>query len=586
MKRVTRRNPMLTARDVTTSSEVRAVALRLEGLKRAASVWSDLVNDNHIHAGGIVTPADRPVSVSKPSAVTPGGTNLLAGILPFTGYTLGTLGSGGVLPTGLIRNNNGAVKVLHAVDGDSIDLTFNTQSGSQSCGGFIIDAAPPAAGDYLLSFTVDCPSSTTDWMQILVRSYNTVTPGYGSWENFVYLSEEHAVRKTVCRMRFASTNERILIQVYGYSTGDIGKSARFVLSDFMLIAESDPLPPHGGLLSVPSYSRTSTAASDITIDIPTKYAGEHMVAVKTVERGWIVERGTLAAGDNDLSDLFPGASITVQEIVAIPASAWEQGDLDVIAAPVYASLEYHWLGDGTNNGYRRSLSDTATMLAQPIAPHLGAAGTELPYAVQMGIDRAALHRFEVHENDRNQGGTGPGPNDRAEIVHGTELPPNTDVWISFWCRMSAFTDPAKFANIMQIRYYEITDSNLPPELSFGPQYGGGIRATLRSDHGVTGTTVFSTDTPFAQYEVGKWHRCVLRINLSTSGEGNFGFWWDGEEIYDDDVPVGYNRYGNEPPVIHHGIYRQNSDVALVLDFQHYEVSTTSLAGRITAPLPI
>ncbi|HOY80589.1 MAG TPA: heparin lyase I family protein [Rhodoglobus sp.] len=567
-------------------STSRAATLRLEELKRNASVWSDLVNDSHIHAGGVVTAVERPVSVSAPSVVTPAATNLLASILPFAGSTLGTLGSGGVLPTGLVRSNNSAVKVLHAIDGDSFDMSYTTQAGSQSCGGFYIDVAPPAAGDYLLSFVADCPSSNTETMQILVRSYHPVN-GFGTYNTMVYISEEHAARRVVCRVKLASTDERIIVQVYGLVAGDVGKTARFVMSDFMWVAETDTLPPCGGLLAMPPYSRSTVAASDITINIPTKYAGEHMVVVKTVERGWIAARATLAAGDNDVSDLFPGATITVEEVVAIRADLWKQGDIDVIIPPVYSSVGHHWID--ASNKYRRCLSDVSTMLNQPISPRIGTAGTELPYANQMGIERASLHRFEVHENDRNQGGTGPGPNDRAEIVHGTSLIPNTDNWISFWTRLSDLTDPAKFANIMQIRYAETSGTDLSPELSFGPQYGGGIRATCRSDGGTPAASmagVTSTNTPFAAYEVGKWHRCVLRVNLSTSGGGSLGFWWDGVQIFNGSIPFGYNRYTNEPPEIHHGIYRENSEIPLTLDFQHYEVSTTSLAGRVTAPLPI
>jgi hypothetical protein len=89
------------------------------------------------------------------------------------------------------------------------------------------------------------------------------------------------------------------------------------------------------------------------------------------------------------------------------------------------------------------------------------------------------------------------------------------------------------------------------------------------------------------YTPGKWHRFVLKVNISYNGGGYLGLWWDGDEIYDQAVPFGYDRFSDgSPPLVAHGPYRQNSESNLTIDFQHFEVSTTSLASRIANPLPI
>lgn len=569
-----------------TAAEGRDALERIQALRTGASLWSDLITDTHIHGGVEVDNQNRPVSVSAASVVTPGAANLLAGLLPFAGYNVGT----NTLPTGLgVRVSNGtALKTLNAASDDALDITFNSAVGFNFCGGFVFFGYTPTVQTYLLSFTVELISTTsTGAPQVNVHLFDTVADTDTQVIATFYVPDP-GPQRVVVRVPVTNVNQRFEVTVNDGQ--DIDYAARFIFTDFMLVPESTAFPKYGDILRIPPYGRESTTASDITLNIPDNFAGDHMVLVKTVERGWIAERGTLAAGSNSLAAVFSGASFTAEEIVAIPATVWQTGDLDVICEPAYESVRYH--DDGTYF-YPQSPGDASTMLAEAITPNLGIYGTDLPYASAMGIDRTTLHRFEARNNDRTSVDNAQGKtNERCEMGSGINIPFNTDLWISFWVN-AGFVAPASFAILMQIHYSnDVGDtSGLSPDFSFGPGFGQGMQVVRRTDGGVpvlsgSGTppgitTVTAASVP---YEPGKWHRAVFQIQVSDVGGGYLGFWWDGVQILNSAAALGYNR--DNGPVLRYGIYRSHSVDPLVAKFQHLEISTASLASRITAPLPI
>jgi hypothetical protein len=93
-----------------------------------------------------------------------------------------------------------------------------------------------------------------------------------------------------------------------------------------------------------------------------------------------------------------------------------------------------------------------------------------------------------------------------------------------------------------------------------------------------------TQTPVLRDKI---FNIVMRLRYKQDGTGVYQVWINGVQVVDKtNTNLGYAADVSAGAYPKFGIYRGLSTITSVAEFWNYELSATSLASRITNPLPI
>jgi len=233
-----------------------------------------------------------------------------------------------------------------------------------------------------------------------------------------------------------------------------------------------------------------------------------------------------------------------------------------------------------------------------------------PYAFLVaGQFNADVQRFQVKCGDASWVDTsGPCPTTkvRSELdgFGNTNVPLSTDQWVSYALYMAPGRINAS-ANqwYIQGQFHDLECSGVSgesPPLALSVDASGTLRAQylynqVNCDPNPQGSnTHFFNTALVTNFARGVWHNIVMQVNIdwSTGGTGKANIWVDGVQVLAYVGPLGYNG-AQIASYFKYGIYADGQQVGTSY-YANMEVTctttlpcpATSLASRITAPLPI
>jgi hypothetical protein len=188
-----------------------------------------------------------------------------------------------------------------------------------------------------------------------------------------------------------------------------------------------------------------------------------------------------------------------------------------------------------------------------------------------------IYRFEIREGDQRPGED----RDRSELSGSEHKYPNgTELWLSY----SFLHEPGaplvdEWNNMGQ--WHAGSGS---PVVTFKMHDEGQFAVWTRS--GSSGDHVDAVRYQMTDFQRGRWYGVVQRLRFDPDGsDAIVQVWMDGVLVVDvQGEPVSYTD--STETYWKFGIYREASAVTQAVRFANFEFSTTSLADRIDAPLPI
>lgn len=198
-------------------------------------------------------------------------------------------------------------------------------------------------------------------------------------------------------------------------------------------------------------------------------------------------------------------------------------------------------------------------------------------------------RFELRSGDQwpSDAASYTDGRQRVEMRGGTYWARNTDVWMAFSLRWSGQL-PSTWTTLTQFHSQpeSCETAGKPPAFSLNTS-DGMLYLNTRSDSRSCTTSQVDGVNRFAMtmFPANTWQRIVMRVRFDPSGNGNLALWINGNQKYNkSSIPIGYNDATG--PYFKHGMYRGKSTATTVFEFANVEVTTSSLSGRITKPLPL
>lgn len=207
-----------------------------------------------------------------------------------------------------------------------------------------------------------------------------------------------------------------------------------------------------------------------------------------------------------------------------------------------------------------------------------------PWSCQAALGK--WHRFELRPGDQWVNDIGL-PKERTELELTTKWPYGSDVWVSYWIRISDGPAPSSWCLFSQ--FFSAPD---PDDIGRSPIMsilfqGGVFQVETRSDPNATSTSYPNAVVRYEDpsYPRGVWQRFVIRLRPERAGNGRLDVWRNGSLIYGADIPVGYND-ATAGPYFKHGIYRYPDTQTMVAEFANMEIGATDLSDRISSPIPL
>lgn len=251
-----------------------------------------------------------------------------------------------------------------------------------------------------------------------------------------------------------------------------------------------------------------------------------------------------------------------------------------------------------NPGYlvRPAFSSSNTLASNGIAYYHQTAngqnfdGTK-PYALSQAIDNATRFRFEVHSGDYSWNDSNHGL-DRSELdadvfstAHATY---GSDKWVSY----AFMIEPGAILSAVFNQYCILGQWHNENTNPRSPVYEANLQAgdilqfgwrNLSNPSGPV-NVLWSSGGAFSR---GIWHYVVIQFHADASG-GGAGFinlWLDGTQIGTvSGIDVGYSD--ESFAYWKFGAYRAQAPEVFAVQYANMEVSNSSLAARVSAPLPL
>ncbi|RJT81957.1 hypothetical protein D6T63_04205 [Arthrobacter cheniae] len=574
-------------------------ARTLESLYAKSSVLADFVNGDYRLEN--VRQPDRATvaTLTAPTFATSGalqafqaGANITPNY-PFSGGTVGVVGSGGAFPSQWFGHNNSQVKTVVSVAPTS--LTFSiTPVGGALAAGIRVPIFTPGS-DVILSFNCELthPTAAVDNARLHAGWFNSSTGVLGATVPVSTLNG--GKHRATVRLGDPGGAAQVALVVITRNGGVGAEPVILSIGDFMTTATTHAR--QGEAFIQPPYLVGSWPASTHTLTVPAN--GEYALLAMTAERGVIARNVTVVGKSLNIASALDG-SYTVEKILLVPRAAYVPGDSEVLAPPQFVNIP-RFLNSG------RALRDQAIGSLQLAATHGETsvlADEKTFYAVQVARNARHRTRFEIRNGDRmpEDGAT----QRRAELIVGGALPFDVPVWTSFWFRIlkpSVSSD----AYVLMFQYRYTNDagdtSGLSPELSLVQYEGNKVHLITRSDP-INGSSAQvnpllvggswpnkSTASPSTvvrtgfTFTPGKWHRFVSASTFSKSGGGYLKAWFDGVSYFDAPAAIGYNRAVG--PQFHYGTYGGNHPETRQFEYAHMEGGVLAdLSGRVTWPEPV
>lgn len=198
-------------------------------------------------------------------------------------------------------------------------------------------------------------------------------------------------------------------------------------------------------------------------------------------------------------------------------------------------------------------------------------------------------RFEVRDGDEwyQDAANAPGGRNRCELAGLDKWPFNTDVWLSMHLRVHGL--PTSAWNVLG-QFHATEDGH---DVAASPVFAQELSAdgTLYvKTRASEADPLLSNPSAVVRYSepdfaLDVWHRFIYRLQFARTGDGYIEAWKNGAQIIEGQaIPLGYNDVVG--PYFKFGIYREAAAQTMVAEYASVEVSTSSLADRITDPLPL
>lgn len=560
-----------------------------------AQLWSDLVT-------GVASGAPAPVHPAVTNAIGTTGTQ----VVPFVGGVVG----GQTTPTNsYLRLYLGkSVPIVKAVSADSLSLSFPapSQATNEYCSWCF--GTSDTSGDFI-------PAGASILVSVDVTWGNLLKPGAAS-RPFIYtqminggISSTTTYPETLMTPAITAddTGSRVTFRMEAPATGgpfslrwawacyDNTQAFDCTLSNIVVTVQS-PKQARTLLDGTPQpYTTSSTAAQGFTVAAPN---GDYAAMVKINDR-WLVQQVTIAGGSLASSTLIPAAHGNVTELALFPYTAWvpeffpglqgtQQQGMDA------ASFRNIRFLDTTSSV--SSKTQSATRANSPWAWAVGtfqAVAPDRTYCLQSSALIGST-RAKILPGDRNRLDiTSGNPNERAELNYQQQWGFGNAVWLSFWARShNPVVESGYYAIIHQMQQASDNGATLSPPFSvllFNKSGVQSVAIDVRTDGGIkqtgSGTTGVTTTRILDQpITIGEWFRLLVKVTFSNTGGGNVQAWFNGAQVYNSNIGVGYNFPAS--PTHSTGIYRAASSGPLLVDQQHVLATTTDQSARATKPHPL
>lgn len=545
--------------------------------------------------------------VSGDGNVSPGGRNLMAPMLPFSGGNV----AANTLPTGLEWHGSSAPKTLLSYTADSVRYLGKTTASTHYFGGVRTKQDVVAQGQsVLVSFNADFVTlKGNPNASLLVQLLRTNDSRATLYER-AYNAQEDAGTQCIVRMQAPTGGTGGYRVVFMGSAGSsaAAQEATIDISNISIIPE--PAAPTVGIrYAVPPYSRTTMPVKNLLLK-PAAPAGEYYVLVRTDEFGWGAENVMLTGTSDqiDVKNLFGSTvDITVREAIVIAASKWTTGWMGRVSTAAWTPLRYMNIDNTASlsrvespNRLARATglvttSSTVAPEADNTYPLTNLGAPPETWAASFDASRRSYMAFST-DTAKFIGETTTPSGARSEISFRKSVEFDQHVWTSFWVRpLTTLTDPTDphKAIFMQFRYTKNAtgdSSALGPDLAISQWTNNRLLLEYRTDNGTAVLSGQATPAGISTvqlgpwpYTPGVWNRMVLHTVFSNSGGGYLGFWLNGTKIIDKAVKMGYKR--NVGPKLRFGSYKFSESPSKI-EIQHLEHGTRDLTSRITRPLPV
>lgn len=534
-------------------------------LAALAAAYVDKPAGEVLQAGVIVPEFELFRSVT-PGAVTAGALRVnpaYTNALPALDGTPGIVGAGGKLP-GAWPNAVAAVsKEIISVSSRQLVVQFGT-AADRYFGGFRTDEIY-LPGEQILTF--DAEITGVDDSPLISLSVSLVDSSNTRLVETRVLFAGEPRRRLVLRLPAQTGPRRLQFLINGW-TDDLsaGRRPRLLLANMSM----HPAAITGSKPSLqPEYELGSVPARDVVLNVP---RGDYVILAQTPQ-GTISAAATASAAGLDLRAALGGSAV-ISRLAVIRSSLYRPGlgDYDFPKKPTAVY--------GTEAAFAGPLSRAID------APQLTAGGSAArshahTYAIQVTRPGSAIFTLEPGDRASQDGPT----QERAEVREEIELPYNRSVWFSDQFRVIEYDYTG--AEQYTLMHQAMADPNpgdpaASPEYSLTarPQPDGTIRIAVLCRSGVN--TVSASWQAFIRRN--EWHHVITEVQFARTGNGLLRIWLDGNKVFDQAVPVGYNRTAG--PKFRFGTYANSDTVRRVIEHANVEYGITPLTDRITNPLPI
>lgn len=501
----------------------------------------------------------------------------------FSGAVVGVIGSGGVWPTGMvITTSASSTLIFEILSVNTSNLRIKITRAANATGisnfGFRSSATPgvvvPDAtrGGYTSSVTVGIVSATANVKQVkLAQSvYNPPSTTLVAEPSVIITRAEGTKRASVWGA--VTSGQGILMALTVELTGSTTDAIECVLDI------SQPQIEDSASITDTTFFTTGTRAAGVGVVRlpPGTYSSlligpggglwaDHSV---TTFSGWTLP--------------IPSVAVAVSNIYVFngPLSITQKNKVVEAVAPVeFAQI----IKPGT-----------ALMISgQPYQTMLPAT----PYGGTYAKNRQGLYRFEVGPGERSVEDIAAGrTNGRAEVFridrtgYTRAVPFDTDVWSSY--SMLIEDEPLERAFHILGQWHgtdDASDAAMSPLLHLNLTPTGEMQIVTRSYPNATTASASdgSTTIPYREqnYPKGIWVNWVFKVRFAKTGNGFVQAWRNGVEVLNQTMPIGSND--TVGPYWQFGAYVAPSDTnRFAVQYANVEAGTTSLAARVSDPLPI
>lgn len=581
------------------ASKERLASDRVYTLSRAEAIenavfYGDFTRLEFSKRGAI---QQRKAAVEGDGRVAVAASNLLSGVLPFTGYSVAT----NTLPLGWERHGSGGTFTLTECTSDIIGWRSVTAPGMNAVipGIRTRDAVLLPNKTYVLAFGCEMDATVDDItrLQIARLASGTVT----------------TIRPTL--QRATEGGSRAVITFTTPPTGGpwqlvfLGNTPRALtnadmtvrLSNIMLSEFPGLVPFEYRRLAGPNYSQTATPALNTKLKVEAPVTANVIVAARTDEVGFIVRRTTVTnAGEVDLSQLIPGATFTVREVFV-----WRSPDDAITSSQAWAEAPRYqpgwmkavapaqWVAARTRDGATASLTvpESQADVARAIGSERNNGGLQSnggPNAVAYDSNRLHHVKFDTNQLKSVVDVAGNNSSSRAEIsLDPVVVAKGVSQWMGFYLQVDSTLDTPNdpkgstifggAAALWQLRYRPDSGENsaFSPEASIRVIQKNKLLLAIAGDLGVPDFTSEQNTTGYVlpdgaalttqqwEYTPGVPQWVWMRFVYDPT-HGQVELFIDGVQVYRNlDIPFGYTR--TNTPEVRFGAYKYASD-RLVVQF--------------------